>query len=172
MILEPEMIREVVQYLIEFIKHLFSNFMRIHPLAANHKTRGFEQFSIELSDMLSEHQLHRWVPVHKIIESYPSSLILLYVTITLGWSRRTCLLYIKDLFLIRGLAILGCLVRCIFLRLSAGGIFMLEFYRFWGCLLNSSLICQIKTSLRIITAIYRKSILVHIKAWLDGKLFF
>ena len=154
MILEPEMIREVVKDLIKLIKNLLCYFVRIHSLAADYKTRGFEEFSIKLSDMLREHQLHRWLSVHEVIESYPSSLILLDVTIALGRSCHTCLLYIQNLVLIRGLRFLSCLVRRIFFCLSAGGILMLKFYRFWGCLLNSSQICQIKTSLRIITAIY------------------
>lgn len=140
--------------------------MSIHSLAANNKTGGFEQFSIELSDMLREHQLHRGLPMHKIIESYPSSLILFDVSIALcRSSRRKYLFYIYDLILISGFCFLGCLVWCIFLRLSAGGILMLKFYRFWDCILKCSLICQIKTSLRIITAIYGKGTLMHICVW-------
>jgi len=55
MILKPKVIREVVQDLIKLIKYLFSYFVSIHPLASDNKTRGFKQFSIELSDMLREH---------------------------------------------------------------------------------------------------------------------
>ena len=49
---------------------------------------------------------------------------------------------------------------------------MLKLYRSRSCLLNSSLICQIKTPLRIITAIYRISIIMHVCIWLNRKFLF
>jgi hypothetical protein len=55
MVLKSEVIREVVQDLVELIKYLFCNFMCVHPLAADDETRGFEELSVELSDMLREH---------------------------------------------------------------------------------------------------------------------